>query len=583
MSRLASLLWAGLVVAVVSVVLAPVASAGPARYAPPVDAPVIDGVPSAGHPVRTGQPGPRVRDGRPASPVRAAADGEVTFAGPGGGRAARHRPARRRPAHDRVVPRHHRRRGGAARARRRPPRHDVGPGSSSAPGGATRTSIPRRCSPPGRRSVRLVPFDVPPGSRRGRRAQRHPPAPRRARLGRWSHPRCRAGGGRCGRAGPPVASPRTASPGCRPAAPVPAARRPRRAGGPGAAESSPVVLRSVAAQALVTAWERGPSSRAPRPMRSYHPRPGAGSPCWSPGWAPPASTAPSTTWTWRRSATPGPTWCASATTAVTRPEPAPRCPSAADHPVRARGHRAETCGCRGVAWPTSSRRWPSDQPGRADRPHRPLPGRAWSPRLAAARARGPPRPGLARPPGSGRHPRHAPRRGRPGHRRRRAAVGVPGPGPLFLDGVLGTFAPGLGADSASVSQLERHAPSSSASSGTTRWRRALHAVSIAARGDLVVPVPRARLRRGARGGRARRRASTPTTSSPGSPATTRELALALAGRATGVRALAGCPARPARGHGRSAARARPLSPWPASSLGRPRRPPLASPVGQATA
>ena len=104
---------------------------------------------------------------------------------------------------------------------------------------------------------------------------------------------------------------------------------------------------------------------------------------------------------------------------------------------------------------------------------------------------------------------------------------IPVAGPVLLNGVLGTFAPGLRADAPSLAQL-------STRSDLIHFldqhplAAGLHALSVAARGDPIVPVPRARL------------AGAPEVivplaglqahdELPGSPAATRELGLALAG------------------------------------------------------
>src|SRR5439155_11128469 len=71
---------AGLVVAVLSMVLAPASAEAPPRYAPPVDAPVVDAFRPPATPYGPGNRGLEYGTS-PGLPVRAAADGEVTFAG----------------------------------------------------------------------------------------------------------------------------------------------------------------------------------------------------------------------------------------------------------------------------------------------------------------------------------------------------------------------------------------------------------------------------------------------------------------------------------------------------------------------
>ena len=128
----------------------------------------------------------------------------------------------------------------------------------------------------------------------------------------------------------------------------------------------------------------------------------------------------------------------------------------------------------------------------------------------------------------------------------RAAGFVPG-GSGLLDAAAGAAGSGIDPSSPSVAQLSETSDLI-VELGRTPLPEGLAAVSIAARTDPIVPVPRTRLE-GATS------VVVPTASAgahsdlPGDPRTTRELALALAGAAAGCRDVVGGGAGPGRGPG----------------------------------
>ena len=417
---------------------------------------------------------------------------------------------------------------------------------------ATPTSTPRRCSATGPPRVRLVPFDEPPGRGRGGRALRDPPAPRARRRcarrrgrGRPRRPSTRARGRRVGRRRRDELA--------------------RLALEYGAAASSPLLRTALLVRTTLEVARRGVGDRRRGPCTDGRRAPSrrrrsAASRSWSAGSAPPASTAPSTTSTWPRSATTPATWCASATRAGAPRTRRTGSPGVDPEPVRQAETRSTTCGrarprladlLEEVAAPrrrradrrvsptrraASSAGWRSSSSSDAT-------AAAWLERLGLFATLGTPaRRAPTSPPPIRRLGRRSRRatwrwtrlRARVRARRRRARRGP----------------------------AERDAPTWSGSSPTTRCPTGSATVSVAARGDLVVPVPRARFEGAREVGGAPGRARPPTTGLPGDPGTTRELALALAGAPPActsfVRALptrpSGRPISCGRGRHRCAAR-----------------------------
>ncbi len=145
---------------------------GPVVYTPPVDAPVVDGFRPPPTPYGPGNRGLEYALAD-VTPVRAAGDGEVIFAGYGRRHAARHDPSRRRAAHQLQLPdRGHGRRAAPGAPG---PGHRAGarsPALRCARSRRTRTSTRRCCSPASLRTrARLVPgVEEGQGPARERRA-----------------------------------------------------------------------------------------------------------------------------------------------------------------------------------------------------------------------------------------------------------------------------------------------------------------------------------------------------------------------------------------------------------------------------
>ena len=208
--------------------------------------------------------------------------------------------------------------------------------------------------------------------------------------------------------------------------------------------------------------------------------------------------------------------------------------------------------------------------GRADRRHRPLAGRGRG-APGADRARAPPRRRLARAGGDARHPRLTARRRRPGHRGPRAGP-APRPATRCSDAVAAATDQELDDDARSIAQLAETSDVV-AELADHPVPDAIDAVSIAARGDVVVPVPRSRApghgrgRRPAHGRRAR--TSDLPAQRRGHPG-----ARPRPGRApAGLPDLRGRPPRPGGGRGdqpRSRTWREPVASWspPAPTCGR---------------
>ena len=331
------------------------------------------------------------------------ADGRVTFAGPVGRHAARHRAARRRRPHHLLVPAsastwwsasacaqgdqvgvtgghlhlgarrgdayldpavavRRRRAAGAPRALRRAARRRASAGERSAIGqliggaGDLLDGVGRRR----RRRRRLA----------ARRRHASCCAPSTTTASRFTLP-----GARSSTAGSPIYQALAAGPvGRRPAVHRGRRRRPAAAGAAG----------------------RGARRRPRLAQRRLHRRPGAHrrarvrAPPTCSGSATPAGGCPTPPTGSRRSRPP--------TTAPPRPRP--------------------TSGRTGRRLADLVEQVAAAVAGRADRPDRPLAGRGGGP-AGADRARAPPRRGVARAGRAGRHARHAARRRRPGHRRPR--------------------------------------------------------------------------------------------------------------------------------------------------------------------